>query len=165
MDEFTRQKVAELKKDTKSIQERASRMKKSDDPHELIEVQARQDGACSVCCLNHEVALGSLYAPQEAKHVGDKFLTLEKYVNLNYLVRLKLWQHGLPSCNNEEQACMHACLAAHKESPLNIVLCRQGFHKILKKHDKQLPETPCQSYYVQHLHSQSWVQVASSVLF
>ena len=35
----------------------------------------------------------------------------------------------------------------------------QGFHKILKKHDKQLPETPCQSYYVQHLHSQSWVQV------
>ena len=40
----------------------------------------------------------------------------------------------------------------------------QGFHKILKKHDKQLPETPCQSYYVQHLHSQSWVQVPPVLL-
>ncbi len=35
----------------------------------------------------------------------------------------------------------------------------QGFHKILKKHDKVLPHAPCQQFYLSHLHQQSWVQV------
>lgn len=55
---------------------------------------------------------------QEAKDIGDEFLALEKYVNLNYM----------------------------------------GFHKILKKHDKNLPHTPCRQFYVSHLHNQPWVQ-------
>jgi len=29
-----------------------------------------------------------------------------------------------------------------------------GFHKILKKHDKNLPHAPCQQFYVAHLHHQ-----------
>ena len=32
-----------------------------------------------------------------------------------------------------------------------------GFHKILKKHDKRLPN-PCKAFYVTRLHQQSWVQ-------
>ena len=85
MDEFTKQKVVELKKDTKSIQERASRMKKNDDTHDLIEVRS---SAASLCTLLQSMTLAELTsAVQEAKRVGDKFLTLEKYVNLNYLVR------------------------------------------------------------------------------
>lgn len=55
---------------------------------------------------------------QEAKDIGDEFLALEKYVNLNYM----------------------------------------GFHKILKKHDKRLPHTPCRQFYTAHLHNQPWVQ-------
>lgn len=55
---------------------------------------------------------------QEAKEIGDQFLQLEKYVNLNYM----------------------------------------GFHKILKKHDKQLPQSPCRQFYMSHLHNQPWVQ-------
>ncbi|KDD71948.1 hypothetical protein H632_c4120p0, partial [Helicosporidium sp. ATCC 50920] len=54
----------------------------------------------------------------EAKAVGDEFLKLEKYVNLNYM----------------------------------------AFHKILKKHDKLLPDTPCRQFYISHLHNQPWVQ-------
>ncbi|PSC73528.1 ABC transporter C family member 2 isoform A [Micractinium conductrix] len=54
----------------------------------------------------------------EAKKIGDEFLALEKYVNLNYM----------------------------------------GFHKILKKHDKMLPHTPCRQFYISHLHNQPWVQ-------
>ena len=34
-----------------------------------------------------------------------------------------------------------------------------GFHKILKKHDKQLPHSPCRQFYIAHLHNQPWVQV------
>jgi hypothetical protein len=34
----------------------------------------------------------------------------------------------------------------------------QGFHKILKKHDKLLPHAPCQQFYIAHLHHQPWVQ-------
>lgn len=55
---------------------------------------------------------------EEAKSIGDEFLQLEKYVNLNYM----------------------------------------GFHKILKKHDKMLPHSPCRQFYISHLHNQPWVQ-------
>ena len=33
-----------------------------------------------------------------------------------------------------------------------------GFHKILKKHDKRLPSTPCKRFYISRLHQQSWIQ-------
>ena len=32
-----------------------------------------------------------------------------------------------------------------------------GFHKILKKHDKRLPN-PCKSFYISRLHEQGWVK-------
>ena len=33
-----------------------------------------------------------------------------------------------------------------------------GFHKILKKHDKNLPNNPCKSFYVSRMHQQAWVR-------
>jgi len=33
-----------------------------------------------------------------------------------------------------------------------------GFHKILKKHDKNLPNNPCKAFYVNRLHTQAWVR-------
>jgi SPX domain protein involved in polyphosphate accumulation len=33
-----------------------------------------------------------------------------------------------------------------------------GFHKILKKHDKNLPAMPCKAFYVNRLHAQAWVR-------
>lgn len=33
-----------------------------------------------------------------------------------------------------------------------------GFHKILKKHDKNLPEHPCKGFYINRLHAQAWVR-------
>jgi SPX domain protein involved in polyphosphate accumulation len=33
-----------------------------------------------------------------------------------------------------------------------------GFHKILKKHDKNLPNNPCKVFYVNRLHAQAWVR-------
>lgn len=32
-----------------------------------------------------------------------------------------------------------------------------GFHKILKKHDRHLPN-PCKAFYLSRLHDQSWVR-------
>lgn len=32
-----------------------------------------------------------------------------------------------------------------------------GFHKILKKHDRRLPN-PCKAFYTARLHGQSWVR-------
>lgn len=37
-----------------------------------------------------------------------------------------------------------------------------GFHKILKKHDKMLPHSPCRQFYISHLHNQPWVQVGAA---
>ncbi|GKZ00868.1 hypothetical protein MPSEU_001038500 [Mayamaea pseudoterrestris] len=33
-----------------------------------------------------------------------------------------------------------------------------GFHKILKKHDKNLPNLACKAFYVNRLHAQAWVR-------
>lgn len=33
-----------------------------------------------------------------------------------------------------------------------------GFHKILKKHDKNLPSYPCKAFYVSRMHAQAWVR-------
>lgn len=33
-----------------------------------------------------------------------------------------------------------------------------GFHKILKKHDKYLPNNPCKAFYVSRMHAQAWVR-------
>lgn len=53
----------------------------------------------------------------QVEKVGEIFLKLEKYVNLNFT----------------------------------------GFHKILKKHDRRLPN-PCKAFYTSRLHDQSWVR-------
>jgi SPX domain protein involved in polyphosphate accumulation len=53
---------------------------------------------------------------QMLRRVGDTFLNLEKFVNLNFI----------------------------------------GFHKILKKHDKHLPN-PCRMFYDRRLQNQSWI--------
>lgn len=33
-----------------------------------------------------------------------------------------------------------------------------GFHKILKKHDKHLPNNPCKAFYINRMHAQAWVR-------
>ena len=33
-----------------------------------------------------------------------------------------------------------------------------GFHKILKKHDKNLPNVPCKAFYISRMHAQAWVR-------
>jgi len=40
----------------------------------------------------------------------------------------------------------------------------QGFHKAVKKHDKQLPHAPCQQFYMHILRTQPWVQGDQSSL-
>lgn len=54
---------------------------------------------------------------EQVDAIGDRFLNLEKYVNLNFT----------------------------------------GFRKILKKHDKNLPN-PCSAFYIGRLHQQGWVR-------
>ena len=57
--------------------------------------------------------------------LGNEFLKLEKFVNLNYM----------------------------------------GFHKILKKHDKVLPHSPCKDFYIQRMHTMKWVKNNYSKVF
>ena len=62
---------------------------------------------------------------------------------------------------------LHIVHAEHDARPVTATIdsrgfrrsLAQGFHKILKKHDKMLPHAPCQQFYVAHLHQQKWVQV------
>eukprot|EP00898_Chlorokybus_atmophyticus_P007682 jgi/Chlat1/7915/Chrsp68S07353 len=38
-----------------------------------------------------------------------------------------------------------------------VNLCYMGFYKILKKHDKMLPTTPCRQFYMSRLHQQRYI--------
>lgn len=51
------------------------------------------------------------------------------------------------------------CVCAIRSAALPLPACVQGFHKILKKHDKLVPHAPCRQFYIAHLHQQPWVQV------
>jgi hypothetical protein len=55
---------------------------------------------------------------------------------------------------------MHHVRCAHVQplTPLPPPPRLQGFHKILKKHDKAISHAPCRQFYVAHLHQQPWVQ-------
>ena len=46
------------------------------------------------------------------------------------------------------------CLRLEKYVNINFM----GFHKILKKHDKYLPNNPCKVFYVSRMHGQAWVR-------
>ena len=57
-------------------------------------------------------------------------------------------------------ALLHSTAPERRYVNLNYM----GFHKILKKHDKMLPHTPCRQFYISHLHNQPWVQVRGTLL-
>jgi SPX domain protein involved in polyphosphate accumulation len=110
-----------------------------------------------------------LLVGQEAQRIGDDFLALEKYVNLNYMVGSENDNDYDFDCNNAAQfvSCMvrspHVPAVLHdrvKPALTQLAMSSsQGFHKILKKHDKCLPQAPCRQFYIAHLHQQPWVQV------
>ena len=105
---FTAELVAQLRTRLNKLQEAVAKR----NAPSSITGSFREEGPSSSAPVQDEKLL------REAKDIGDEFLALEKYVNLNYM----------------------------------------GFHKILKKHDKRLPHTPCRQFYVAHLHNQPWVQ-------
>ncbi|EFN52611.1 hypothetical protein CHLNCDRAFT_58814 [Chlorella variabilis] len=119
---FTARLVSELRERLKQLQGRVRAAPAGDEPQRELLLEAspgRGAGALAAGRREHAAphAPGPL-AALEAKSIGDEFLQLEKYVNLNYM----------------------------------------GFHKILKKHDKMLPHSPCRQFYISHLHNQPWVQ-------
>lgn len=52
---------------------------------------------------------------------------------------------------------LSVCLSLRTRLEKFVNLNFTGFHKILKKHDKRLPN-PCKAFYVARLHDQSWVR-------
>ena len=56
-------------------------------------------------------------------------------------------------CFSQVDGIGHDFLILEKYVNLNFT----GFHKILKKHDKNLPN-PCKSFYVARMHQQGWVR-------
>lgn len=81
---------------------------------------AAQTGARASVMLQQ---LGAL--EQEAKQLGSDFLSLEKFVNLNF----------------------------------------QAFEKLLKNHDRLLPNTPCHQFYMSKLRNQGWIRNDFSDVF
>lgn len=105
IEEFTRAQVKEVRAILSEVESKMSTIHQV-----LMSEKAKTD-------LQHELT-------QRIGAAGDLFLTLEKYVNLNFM----------------------------------------GFHKILKKHDRRLPN-PCKAFYVGRLYEQSWVKGDFSDVF
>jgi len=109
VEKFTLEKVTELRNQISSLER---------------EVAALNDAAT---VANAAGGTSSQHRPDEAvfdrirnqaDSVAKSFLTLEKYVNLNFM----------------------------------------GFHKILKKHDKNSPAHACKQFYINRMHNQAWVR-------
>jgi SPX domain protein involved in polyphosphate accumulation len=90
---FTLQKVTDLRSQIASLEKEVNTVP-SDDEKAKDAIRDRADDA------------------------AKDFLTLEKYVNINFM----------------------------------------AFHKILKKHDKNLPDHACKQFYINRMHNQAWVR-------
>jgi SPX domain protein involved in polyphosphate accumulation len=95
----------------------------------------------------------------ESEMVKVEKFTLQKVTEL----RNKISQtEQLPSKDQSDKETISAAadeiandfLRLEKYVNINFM----GFHKILKKHDKNLPNTPCKAFYVNRLHTQAWVR-------
>ncbi len=91
-------------------------------------------------------------------------------MNLNYMVSPPLGAIRLQCVTGLNMSFGHAKVFATRAHMVavrfrphctEVLSPLQGFHKILKKHDKMLPHAPCQQFYVAHLHQQKWVQVCA----
>lgn len=88
----------------------------------------------------------------------EKF-TLQKVTELRE--KINLIEHRMKNENPTKEVVSAAAdeiandfLILEKYVNINFM----GFHKILKKHDKNLPNNPCKAFYVNRLHSQAWVR-------
>lgn len=85
--------------------------------------------------------------------------TLAKVTELRQrIVGVEAKLKNLPSSEEEitklADEVAEAFLRLEKYVNINFM----GFHKILKKHDKHVPNNPCRAYYLTRLHSQAWVR-------
>ena len=88
-------------------------------PTSLLSVASQQTELASYQQqLQQERGWNEKEIADRADEIGNDFLRLEKFVNINFT----------------------------------------GFHKILKKHDKNLPNNPCKLFYINRLHAQAWVR-------
>lgn len=86
----------------------------------------------------------------------EKF-TLEKVTEIRQSISTA--EDSIGRLDNEavkEQADKIADDFLRLEKYVNINF--MGFHKILKKHDKYLPNNPCKAFYVSRMHGQAWVR-------
>ena len=86
----------------------------------------------------------------------EKF-TLEKVTEIRQSIATA--EDSIGRLDNEavkEQADKIADDFLRLEKYVNINF--MGFHKILKKHDKYLPNNPCKAFYVSRMHGQAWVR-------
>ncbi|KAL7472453.1 hypothetical protein ACHAXS_012788 [Conticribra weissflogii] len=97
VEKFTLEKVTELRDQISSLEREVAALKDHEHPPD------------------EEILDG---IRNRADSVAKAFLTLEKYVNLNFM----------------------------------------GFHKILKKHDKNSPAHACKQFYINRMHNQAWVR-------
>lgn len=83
--------------------------------------------------------------------------TLEKVTELRQ--KIVEAENGIDVQSNEKVTSLADAIAddfLRLEKYVNINF--MGFHKILKKHDKYLPNNPCKTFYVSRMHGQAWVR-------
>lgn len=102
-------------------------------------------------CIDAQLVIVEAFTLKQVTELRSNISTLEKEVN------------ELNKENNEaevervrEKADMVAKSFLILEKYVNINF--MGFHKILKKHDKNSPSHACKQFYINRMHNQAWVR-------
>jgi SPX domain protein involved in polyphosphate accumulation len=94
--------------------------------------------------IDSELTKVEKFTLEKVTQVRQKIVEAESTIGTDDIEKLK------------EQADSIADHFLRLEKYVNINF--MGFHKILKKHDKYLPNNPCKAFYVSRMHSQAWVR-------
>jgi len=66
----------------------------------------------------------------------------------------KMADHQIETCRENADTIAKSFLILEKYVNINFM----GFHKILKKHDKNSPQHQCKQFYINRMHNQAWVR-------
>lgn len=108
--------------------------------------------------LDAEMAKVEKFTLQKVTDLRDKIQTLEQ--NIKASNGNNNTQSKDPLAKDMDQLMVQAediaedFLRLEKFVNINFM----GIHKILKKHDKHLPNNPCKAFYVNRMHAQAWVR-------
>jgi len=104
--------------------------------------------------IDKELAKVESFTLQQVTQLRKQIDNVETDVQSWMSSGTKLNEAQIDTCRESADTIAKSFLILEKYVNINFM----GFHKILKKHDKNSPQHQCKQFYINRMHNQAWVR-------